>query len=713
VDAPLASRPRALTWLQIAFAGALLGPSLLLAYVGWATHTEAIDAARERLTRLAQIAQEQSQRVVETNEVISRGITTRIGTRTNAELLQDRLELHSVLKAWTHDLQQLQSVWIWDDAGRPVATNLRPDPPANLDISDREYFIWARSPAATGWYVSTPLRSRMTGELFFDLSKRRSAADGSFQGAVSVSLRPAYFDAFFREQVASERGFTLSLVRQDGTLVSRYPAAPSGPVGKLGSSSALLAAMSRNTAVGEVQGVSTVDGVYRYVAYRRVGELPLYAVATASKDALLAPWRRSMTLLSAFTLPLAIGLAALCWFAMRRVRSEHRIALAHKEQYEQLLKAEDALRLAQKMEALGRLTGGVAHDFNNVLMVVQSSVGLARQLEARGQPVSRALAPIERAVANGAQLTRQLLAVVRRQPLQVRTMDIADVVPALAQLMSSTLGRGFQVTHEVEPNLYVTVDQAELELALINLCINAKDAMPDGGVIGIRARPAQPPADAPPSTPWARVEVSDTGEGIPSELLGRVTEPFFTTKPLGKGTGLGLSQVNAFVTQAGGRLHIRSEPGRGTEVAILLPCSIVKPEGRRDAQLSSAPTKLDAAVLLVEDNPDIADAVAAILQAAGARVTWHASADSASRALAEGARFDVVLSDVSVPGDKSGIDLARELASGPGIPIVLMTGYTDRLQEASAAGYRVVPKPAAPESLLQALIQARDAHARQ
>jgi two-component system NtrC family sensor kinase len=352
------------------------------------------------------------------------------------------------------------------------------------------------------------------------------------------------------------------------------------------------------------------------------------------------------------------------------------------------------------------LTGGVAHDFNNILMVVQSSVALARQLEARGQPVAKALSPIERAVANGAQLTRQLLAVVRRQPLQVRTVDLGEVVPALAQLMSSTLGRSAQITHEVEPGLRVTADQAELELALINLCINAKDAMPDGGVIHIAARGVEPPVGAPPSTPWVRITVTDSGEGIAPELLGRITEPFFTTKPLGKGTGLGLSQVQSFVSQAGGRLEFASEFRRGTQVSILLPCTVAEPEQASQSQAPVPLGKLNAAVLLVEDNPDIAEAVSAILQDAGAHVTWHKSADTASRAVADGSPFDVVLSDVSLPGEKSGIDLAREIASAaPHIPVVLMTGYTDRLHEATAAGFRVVPKPATPESLLNTLIQ--------
>ncbi len=705
--------PPALRWLQLALVASLAGPLLLLAYVGWSSHWESIDDGRARLASLAQIAQEQSQRILETNEVISRGIVTRIAGQSNEDLRARLEELHSVLKAWTVGLAQLQSVWIWDEAGRPIATNLRPDPPANLNVSDREYFTDAKSSSSEGWVVNAPLRSRTTGELFFDFSKRRSGSDGSFQGVTSVSLLPAYFDAFFRDQVATEPGFTLSLVRADGTFISRYPAGPAGNTPRLASSSPLLGAMAAKSASGETQGISSVDGKYRYVAFRRISDLPLYAAATGSRDTILAPWRKSVALLAAFTFPLALGLAALCWFAILRVRSEHAIAQAHQEQREQRVQAEEALRQAQKMEALGRLTGGVAHDFNNILMVVQSSLSLALQLEARGLPVTKALGPIERAVKNGAQLTRQLLAVVRRQPLQVRTVDLAEVVPALAQLLSSTLGSSINVKTDVGKGLFVTVDQAELELALINLCINAKDAMPNGGSIEIMAREAPPPGDAAPSTPWALVSVQDTGEGIPADILTRVTEPFFTTKPLGKGTGLGLSQVHAFVSQAGGRLGISSEPGTGTSVTIMLPCLVSTPDGEASAPPQFLDQRLDASILLVEDNVDIANAVLATLQGAGATVTWYDTADRAVEALASGrVAVDAVLSDISLPGERTGIDLARQLhVLQPNTPVVLMTGYTDRLQEAVAAGYVVLPKPASPATLIRALATAMGSRA--
>ena len=701
----LAPTARAVLLLRGAMLLAVLAALLMLLYVGITTRQTALRDGRARMVRIVQIAQEQALRIVETNEVISRSVSAAVQGRGNAELRARAPDLHALLRELTTNLRQLQSVWIWDENGRPIATNIVEQPPAGLDVSDRAYFAWARAHPGGGWYVSRPLRSRTTGQLFFDFVQGRTLPGGSFGGAISVSLRPEYFAAFFRNLLVREPAYTLALYLADGYAVARYPEL-AGDF-RLPAGSELAGAMRSGAPVGEISGPNSIDGVWRYGAYRRVGDLPLYVAAGAEQDVLLAPWRRSMLLLAAGTVPLTAVLVGLCWFALRRVHREHAIALALEEQYEQRLRTEEALRHAQKMEALGRLTGGVAHDFNNVLMVVQTNVALARKLEERGRSVAQALPPIERAVANGAQLTRQLLAIARRQPLQVRSVRMQEALPEVARLMGSTLGSRTRVQCEVAPDTPpVTVDQAELELALINLCINARDAMPEGGHVTIEARLAAPPAGAAPSTPWVRVDVVDTGEGIPPEMLARVAEPFFTTKPLGKGTGLGLSQVHSFVQQSGGRMEIASEIGRGTTVRLLLPSSTLV---EQEAPRAAAPLQsLAARVLLVEDNEDIAASVAVLLEQAGARVVRYATAEDALAALRSGAvEPQIVLSDIQLAGALTGVDLAHALAAeGRRLPIVLMTGYTDRLQEAVAQGYRVLPKPTPPDRLLQALAEA-------
>jgi signal transduction histidine kinase len=238
-------------------------------------------------------------------------------------------------------------------------------------------------------------------------------------------------------------------------------------------------------------------------------------------------------------------------------------------------RAEADLHQAQKMEALGQLTGGVAHDFNNVLTVLQGSLELLRgrqhddQLEAR---VGVALETVER----GKKLTGQLLAFSRRQPLTVARADINALLRRMAELLAQTVGKSIRIATDCAPDLWpINTDAAQLELVVINLAINARDAMPSGGVLHLRTfnmTRSEPLDDGSSSSgDFVGLEVSDTGTGMPPEVLARAFEPFFTSKEPGKGTGLGLSMVYAFVRQSGGSASIRSEVGRGTTVTVLLP----------------------------------------------------------------------------------------------------------------------------------------------
>jgi CheY-like chemotaxis protein len=328
-----------------------------------------------------------------------------------------------------------------------------------------------------------------------------------------------------------------------------------------------------------------------------------------------------------------------------------------------------------------------------------------------GKPPDNALSAIDRAVTTGAQLTRQLLTFARRQPLQVISIRLRDALPPLLSLIQTSVGRQVQVSGNVAADVgCVEADRAELELALINLALNARDAMPDGGRLSINVTRR---AAAGPVPARVAITVSDNGTGIAPELRDRVFEPFFTTKPVGQGTGLGLAQVYGFATQAGGSVQLDSEPGEGTSVTILLPESAepaaVEPE---DAPAEQMPP-LSATVLLVEDNAEIAQALVPLLQQSGARVLHAAHAEAALRELEQaGGQVDVVLSDIVMPGPLNGLDLALQLQRRqPHLPIVLMTGYTAQLHKALAHGFQVLPKPCSPATLCRALAEAVRRHA--
>ncbi|MCD6079728.1 MAG: putative histidine kinase, hybrid, partial [Ramlibacter sp.] len=361
-------------------------------------------------------------------------------------------------------------------------------------------------------------------------------------------------------------------------------------------------------------------------------------------------------------------------------------------------KAHQAVLQNQRLEALGQLTGGVAHDFNNLLMVVGN---YAHLLRARRPELANTaeVAGIERAVDTGAKLTRQLLAFARRQPVRPEPVDLHVRLPEIAGLLKASVGSRIQLTCEVAPGTHaIQVDPAEFELALLNLAVNARDAMPEGGTLRVAASNDD-------GGRMVRVEVRDSGRGIPRELLEKVFEPFFTTKPVGHGTGLGLSQVYGLARQAGGDARIDSVEGQGTTVALLLPALVdfAVPRAQEPEQPLQAAAGRNR-LLLVEDNEELAGVTSRVLESAGYAVTLAIHGDAARAVLDGGATFDIVLSDIRMPGSTDGIALARWLREQhPQLPVVLMTGYTAELTQARALGLQVLPKPSAPAVILKAL----------
>ena len=368
-----------------------------------------------------------------------------------------------------------------------------------------------------------------------------------------------------------------------------------------------------------------------------------------------------------------------------------------REALEEADKAHQAVLQNQRLEALGQLTGGVAHDFNNLLMVVGNYAHLlaTRRPELAG---TTELGGIQRAVSTGSKLTRQLLAFARRQAMRPEPVDLQVRLPEIAGLLKASLGARIQLTCEVEAGTHsILVDPAEFELALINLAVNARDAMPEGGTLRVSAR-----NDA---NDVVRIEVADSGKGIPPDLLAKVFEPFFTTKPVGHGTGLGLSQVYGLARQAGGDARIESVEGQGTTVALLLPALADRhgsePEPPQHAAVAAQGRHT---LLLVEDNQELATVTSHVLESAGYAVTKADTGDKALSLLAEDGAFDIVLSDIRMPGGTDGIALARWLREHrPRLPVVLMTGYSGELAQARGLGLQVLPKPSAPAALLDAL----------
>jgi len=362
---------------------------------------------------------------------------------------------------------------------------------------------------------------------------------------------------------------------------------------------------------------------------------------------------------------------------------------------------------AQKLEALGQLTGGIAHDFNNLLEAIIGGVALAEKLVQEDEKLASILAEMRRAARRGAALTRQLLAFSRRAPTQPETIAIASGLRQAVGLFSHTLRGDIEVTLRLEDDIWpIHADPAQFELALLNVAVNARDAMPRGGSLTVSARNRV--LDGEPDGLRGRfvaVTLRDTGEGIPEEVLGRVFEPFFTTKPLGKGTGLGLSQAYGFARQAGGTVMIESEPGHGTAITFLLPAA-------RDGEVADttgpAPSPVGATgngakVLVVDDDPVVGQLAAEMLESAGYRAVAVAEPEAALDRLGGDEQFDAVLSDVLMPGSMNGVDLAREIRRRwPDLPVLLASGYAGSV-DAEWQGFPILHKPFATSELAVAI----------
>jgi len=404
----------------------------------------------------------------------------------------------------------------------------------------------------------------------------------------------------------------------------------------------------------------------------------------------------------------ALGMAQLQLRRANRQLADRAEALAQanellEEQMEERAKAEDQLRQSQKMQALGQLTGGIAHDFNNLLTVIQGSADMLCKQDLPEPKRKRFAQAIVQAAENAASLTSQLLAFARRQPLRPERLNVNSLIREMEDLLNRTMGERIEIETDLQADgCAVEVDKAQLQSAILNIASNARDAMEDGGTLTISTRDE----DGGQTGRMVAIHLSDSGHGMDSETLDRVFEPFFTTKITGRGTGLGLSQVYGFASQSGGDVRATSEPGRGTTLTLVLPCHeesepmIVSSGGSTDVALQSSAT-----ILVVEDNDEVGAFAENLLTELGHKVTRAVSGEEALQ-LVRANSYDIVFSDVVMPG-MGGLKLAEALArEKPDLPVVLATGYSQEISETGSGGRPVILKPYRLSTLAEALGEA-------
>jgi signal transduction histidine kinase/ActR/RegA family two-component response regulator len=502
------------------------------------------------------------------------------------------------------------------------------------------------------------------------------------------------------------------LLRTDGALLVRFPEVSSRPV-RIPASNPILAAVRAGVDAGMYEGPSDSTGEQRIGAFRRLHDLPLLVGYSINRSVFLTTWGWHALVITVCAIMLSCLLLATEDLVRRKTAMEHAALRRLVDETERRRQAEAMAQQGQKMEALGRLTGGVAHDFNNLLAVILGSLELALRRVSDPRAV-RLLQTAAKAAERGAKLTAQMLAFSRKQEVEVRSVDVSAAIRGMDDLLRRTLGPQVRVMHDLADDLWPALaDPVQLELALLNLAVNARDAMPDGGDLTFRARSVSIADGAAMSSgltagDYVRVQITDTGTGMSEEVSARALEPFYTTKGPGGGTGLGLSMVDGFVRELGGALALDSGPGAGTTVSLFLRKADSAPLAEPSEADADVLTGHPGRVLLVEDDASVRFATRAMLEDQGHEVVEVAGGAEALEVLAGDRHFDLLIIDFAMPLMNGGQLAAEATKVWPKAPILFVTGYVenDALRPWSDLGYGTVRKPFSALDLAKAVERA-------
>ncbi len=667
-----------------------------------------------QMSRLDMVFAEQTGRAVETVDFILRNSIDAFASL-HAKPPIDAGAYDDWLRRRIAGVRQVREVAITDKNG-DILFSSRSGPTWELSPAVRTFVAEQAAHPDARLHFSDPLHGP-DGQ-WTALMVRAIPSHDVFEGAAIALLDLSYFEDFYRAVELNESGAILLHLR-DGTVLARYPHTDA----VIGESYADLPPFKDILAHGLSGTVimdSPIDGSRRVLAIRALKAFPLAVNVSVGENQVLAAWRRQTWTFSLVAVGASVAVFTLLLLLAQRSRQvevllgEYRTAKdaaedAHKRLVEQMAereRAEAALRQAQRIEAVGQLTGGVAHDFNNLLTVLIGNIDLIRKAPALDPQLAERLAAMRAAAERGAMLTGHLLAFARRQPLSPRAVNLNALISGMHGLLQSALGPRVQIETRLAPDLWpAMVDPTQFELVVLNLVINARDAMPEGGVVTVetanvhRGPPLRPEEAA--EGDYVSIAVRDVGSGMTPEVQAKAFEPFFTTKSPGEGSGLGLSQVFGTAHQSGGDVRIDSTPSKGTTVNVCLPRATSEPEAstvRFDE--TAEPRTGEAVVLVVDDDDAVRRTTAEILTGLGYAVVQAASGRAALQLLDENGMIEVLLTDVVMTG-MSGPDLARQArVARPYLAIVFISGYADPAGiGGDGRSYRLIRKPFRPLDL--------------
>jgi signal transduction histidine kinase/ActR/RegA family two-component response regulator len=668
---------RVLRWLILV---GLLLPVLLFAAAGWWNRSALLEDVEGDGVRLVALFREQAGNLLAGHEIILDMVVDRVRGR-DLDTIQSSTDLLRELEVMDRRLDGESEILLVDATGavRATTVDVRPDrpPPA----VERNCFV-ALSKNGVESCISQPRTDPESGHFLFSLS-RRLEKNGTFNGIVQVAISADYIVGLWSSATPNTSDIVTMFTSDGIVLAQSGPQSGSGP-GLPDAGKSVIGKMGQKDA-GIITGPLTKGGADRITVYSKVAERPVYISLSLDKSAVLTAWHANLIVYGLVAGSAIAGILAALGIALRRARRERHAVNLLQAEIRERQRTQDQLRQSQKMESLGNLTGGMAHDFNNGLGVIIGCLELLDMLVETNQAAKDLCDEARDAALRCADLVRRLLAFARRQPLRPRQIDVNALVENMARLLSRTLGEDVTLTTRPGTELWpVMADPAQLESALTNLANNARDAMPKGGRLEITTKRTELDAHYVALYPEATageyvlIEVSDSGTGIPPTIIDRIFEPFFTTKPPGQGTGLGLSMVFGFVRQSGGHLTVYSEPGRGSTFRVYLPRTRVG-DTRTAAPIDQRlVVGGDEAVLLVEDNGPLRRSTARQLARLGYQVREAEHAEAALTILSSGDRVDLLFTDVVMPGTMDGLDLAYHATRvRRGLKVLVTSGFPD------------------------------------
>jgi signal transduction histidine kinase/CheY-like chemotaxis protein len=686
---------------------ALLLPALLAAWFAWYQRDEVINEAQRTAQRSVIALEEHAANVLDTHSLVLHELAGITQGRSWPEITGDA-RLKQTIAEMTGRFKQVAVIGIADAEGRLRLSSL-PGAANEVSVAGRDFFLAHKQRRAHGIYFSEPYTGRRTGLRYFAVSVALTNLSGAFDGVIYTAVPLDYFVSFWK-QFAPSPGHAIPLMRNDGVLIVRYPASvgpqrldPNGP----------LMAHIHQAARGLYTAVSPIDGVERINAYSELKNYPLYVGFSVETRLVLGQWRDDVMPAAVMAMLVAAALVALWLMVVRQSHHQRQSAtrwrdvagrlereIARREQ------AEEAMRQGRKMEAIGQLAGGIAHDFNNLLAAIVGNLQLLRLRldQGRVDDLMHYVGAAESVAAKAGAMTQRLLAFSRQQTLLPKPTDVNERIPFVEELIERTVGPAIRIHTQLAAAPCITLcDPNQFESALLNLAINARDAMPEGGQITMTTDRTALDSQAAaaiglPPGEYVTISMKDTGTGMPAEVVQRAFDPFFTTKPVGQGTGLGLSMVYGFVTQSGGQVRIDSAPGAGTTVMIFLPVHEGEvPPDEAGVKAASPRPNAKTHVLLVDDEGMLRQALTEILTELGYHVIEAVDAAQGLEVLRSTAAVDLLVTDVGLPGPMSGRQLAdagRELR--PQLKVLFITGYADKAGSASTlpgTGMETMVKP--------------------